>query len=76
MKQEINWITVWILITTTMGLLSLSYVVLSNELNQYGINIVSIYLLSSILPFIMWKYVNMNLVHKRSLFINQLHDFI
>ena len=76
MKQEINWMTLWILITTSMGLLSLIYTVLSDELNLYGINIVSIYLLSSILPYIVWKYTQINFIQKQTMFMNPLHDLV
>ncbi len=74
MKQEINWMTLWILITTSMGLLSLAYTILSHELNLYGINILSIYLLSSILPYIVWKYSQIHFVQKQTMFLKPLHD--
>ncbi|MCF6243744.1 MAG: hypothetical protein L3J43_01760 [Sulfurovum sp.] len=76
MRQEINWTTLWLLITTSMGLLSLTYVLLSNEINQYGSDIVSIYLLSSILPFIISKYMQMNMVQKHSMFMHQVDNFV
>ena len=74
MKQEINWMTLWLLITTSMATLTLLYIVLSNEIDQYGTNIVSIYLLSSILPYIVCKYIHF--IQKRSMFVQPLHEFI
>jgi len=73
MKQEINWISLWMLICTTMVLLCLSYVTLNHEIEQYGANIISIYLLSTILPYIVWKYNQINFVQKRSIVIRALH---
>ncbi|HIQ28117.1 MAG TPA: hypothetical protein EYH42_06420 [Sulfurovum sp.] len=74
MKQEIHWISLWILMSTAMTLLSLIYFYLSHELTQYGVLILSIFLLTITLPYILWKYNQVKFVDKRTIVIQILSD--
>jgi len=74
MKQEIHWISLWILMSTPMTLLSLIYFYLSHELTQYGVLILSIFLLTITLPYILWKYNQVKFVDKRTIVIQILSD--
>jgi len=74
MKQEMNWITIWILTTAVLALLCLTYFYLNNELALYVTNIITISLLSMIVPYSIWKYNQMKFVEKRSIVIQILQD--
>jgi len=74
MKQEMNWMTIWILTNAVLALLCLTYFYLNNELACYGTNIMTISLLSMIVPYSIWKYNQMKFVEKRSIVIQILQD--
>jgi len=74
MKQEMNWITIWILTNAVLALLCLTYFYLNNELALYGTNIMTISLFSMIVPYSIWKYNQMKFVEKRSIVIQILQD--
>ena len=74
MKQEMNWITIWILTNAVLALLCLTYFYLNHELALYGTNIMTISLLSMIVPYSIWKYNQMKFVEKRSIVIQILQD--
>ena len=69
-----KWITLWILTTTTMTLLSLSYFYLSQELEMYGLLTCTLYLLGMGIPYILWKYNQIKFVEKRTIIIQVLKD--
>jgi len=74
MKQEMKWITVWILMNSVMAVLSLMYFYLNNELSLYGSDVITIAMLSSAIPYTIWKYNQMKFVEKRSIVIQILKD--
>jgi len=74
MKQEMNWITIWILTNAVLALLCLTYFYLNNELALYSTNILTISLLCMIIPYSIWKYNQMRFVEKRSIVIQILQD--
>lgn len=74
MKQEMNWISVWILMSTAMTMLSLSYFYLSHEFAQHAPSVLGIFLLSTTLPYIVWKYNQIKFVDKRTIIIQVLRD--
>ena len=74
MKQEMKWITIWILTDAALALLCLTYFYLNNELALYGSNIVSVALLCIVVPYTIWKYKQMKFVEKRSIVIQILKD--
>ena len=74
MKQEMNWMTIWILTNAVLALLCLTYFYLNNELALYGTNIMTISLFSMIVPYSIWKYNQMKFVEKRSIVIQILQD--
>ena len=74
MKQEMNWISVWILTSAAMALLSLSYFYLNHELTQHASSVIGVFLLTTILPYILWKYNQIKFVEKRTIVIQVLRD--
>jgi len=74
MKQEMKWITIWILTNTMLALLCLTYFYLNHELALYGKNIITIALLFIAVPYSIWKYNQMKFVEKRSIVIQILQD--
>ena len=74
MKQEMSWMGIWILVSFVMASLSLTYFYLSHELEQYGVSVVGLSLLSIILPYILWKYNQMKFVEKQEIIIQILND--
>jgi len=74
MKQEINWMGLWILINVSMAILSLTYFYLNKELSLYGDLTMSVFLLLIVLPYSIWKYKRIRFVEKRSIVIQILND--
>jgi len=74
MKEEIKWITIWILTNALLALLSIIYIYLNNELIQYLENIITLSLLFSIVPYTIYKYNQIVFVEKRSIVIKILQD--
>jgi len=74
MKQEIRWITIWILTNAVLALLCITYFYLNNELLLYSTQIITTSLLSMIIPYSVWKYNQMKFVEKRSIIIQILKD--
>ena len=74
MKEEMKWITIWILTNIVMATLSLIYFYLNHELQMYGTWTVSLCLLSIILPYIVWKYNQIKFVEKNNIVIQILRD--
>ena len=74
MKEEIKWITIWILTNALLALLSIIYIYLNNELIQYLENIITLSLLFSIVPYTIYKYNQIVFVKKRSIVIKILQD--
>ena len=74
MKEEIKWITIWILTNALLALLSIIYIYLNNELIQYLENIITLSLLFSIVPYTIYKYNQILFVEKRSIVIKILQD--
>lgn len=74
MKEEMKWITIWILTNIVMVTLSLIYLYLNHELHRYGTWTVSLCLLSIILPYTMWKYNQIKFVEKNNIVIQILRD--
>ena len=74
MKQEMSWMRIWMLVNSVMATLILTYFYLSHELEQYGVSVIGIYLLSIILPYILWKYNQMKFVEKQEIVIQILKD--
>ena len=74
MKEEMKWITIWILTNMVMATLSLIYFYLNHELTMYGALTVSLCLLSIILPYIVWKYHQIMFVERNNIIIQILRD--
>jgi len=74
MKEEMKWISIWILTNIVMAALSLVYLYLNHELQMYGAWTVSLCLLSTVLPYILWKYNQMKFVEKNNIVIQILKD--
>ena len=74
MKHEMKWITVWILTNLGVGILSLLYLYLTEGLGLYGVWTVSVFLLSIVLPYGVWKYNQVKFVEKRMIKIQILND--
>ena len=74
MKQEMKWITIWILTNTTLALLCLTYFYLNNELALYSHHIITISLFCMAVPYCIWKYNQMKFVEKRTIIIQFLSD--
>lgn len=74
MKQEINWIGLWILINVSMAILSLTYFYLNKELTLYGDLAMTVFSLLIIIPYSIWKYKRVRFVEKRSIVIQILND--
>jgi len=74
MKQEMSWMGIWILVNSMMATLILTYFYLSHELEQHGVSVIGLYLVSIILPYILWKYNQMKFVEKQEIVIQILKD--
>jgi len=74
MKEEIKWITIWVLAVSIMTALSLIYLYLSHELPIYGLTISSLYAVLTILPYTICKYLEFKEMQKRSIVIKILND--
>jgi len=74
MKEEIKWITIWILTNVILALLSITYIYLNNELAHYIENIITISVLFSIVPYAVYKYNQILFVEKRIIVIKILQD--
>ena len=74
MRQEMKWITIWILMNATLALLCLTYFYLNNELSLYSHHIITISLLCMAVPYCIWKYNQMKFVEKRTIVIQFLSD--
>lgn len=73
-KHEMKWISIWILSNTVLALLCLIYFYLNNELSLYGIDIMTISILSTTVPYSIWKYNQMKFVEKQTIIIQILKD--
>ncbi|WP_309497428.1 hypothetical protein [Sulfurovum sp.] len=74
MKEEIKWITIWILANTVMTILSLTYLYLNHELHIYGITITSMFILLTVCPYCTWKYNQNKFVEKHNIVIQILKE--
>ena len=74
MEEEMKWISIWILANIVMTALSLVYLYLDHELQMYGMWAVGLCLLTTILPYILWKYNQMKFVEKNNINIQILKD--
>lgn len=74
MKNEMNWITLWILMSSVIALLSLIYFYLNHELATYGMMVLMISSVSIVLPYSVWKYKQIRFVERRSIVIQILKD--
>jgi len=74
MNEEMRWITVWIVISSLMAGLSLTYLYLNYELHLYGTTVLVSSLLSVVLPYSIWKYNQIKFVEKRTIVIQILND--
>ncbi len=73
-ELDMKWITLWILSTTTLALLMLTYMYLNHQWEQYVIAISVLYGISTMLPYILWKYNQIKFVEKREIIIQILKD--
>jgi len=74
MKEELKWITIWILTNIVMATLSLIYFYLNHELQRYGAWTVSLCLFSIVLPYTVWKYNQIKFVERNNIIIQILRD--
>lgn len=74
MKQEMNWIGLWVLINVSMALLSLTYFYLNKELALYGDITIAVFIFLIVVPYSVWKYKRVRFVEKRSIVIQILND--
>ncbi len=74
MKEEMSWITIWILANTMMATLSLTYLYLNHELSMFGVCVGTIYILSTLVPYLVWKYNQIKFVDKSNIAIQILKD--
>ena len=74
MKNEMNLMTLWMLMSIAMAFLSLTYFYLNQELEEYALLIAGITFISIILPYSLWKYKRLRFVEKRSIVIQILKD--
>jgi len=74
MKEEMKWITIWILTNTVMATLSLIYLYLNHELPKYGVWTISLCFFSIILPYLIWKYNQIKVDAIRPTFICMLSE--
>lgn len=74
MEEEMKWITIWIFANTVMATLSLMYFYLNHELSIYGIWTGSLYLFSTTLPYLVWKYNQLRFVERSNIVIQILKD--
>jgi len=74
MEEEMKWITIWVLANTVMLTLSLTYFYLNHELSIYWVWTGSLYLSSTTLPYLVWKYNQLKFVEKSNIVIQILKD--
>ena len=74
MKNEMNLITLWALMSGAMALLSLTYFYLSHELEAYAVPVMGITFIAIAFPYCIWKYKQIRFVEKRSIVIQILQD--
>ena len=74
MKKEMNWMGLWLLINVSMALLSLTYFYLNKELVDYGSLTLGIFLLLTLLPYVLWRYKQTRFIEKRGIVIQILND--
>ena len=74
MKREMKWITIWMLMSIVMGILSLTYFYLNQELVLYGLSVLGVLLSSITLSYILWKYNQVKFIEKRKIVIQFLID--
>ena len=74
MKENLEWIHIWIGMNTMMLALSTSYFYLNHELSSYGSNLVVAYVLAITLPYALWKYKKLKDMKKSSIVIQILKD--
>jgi len=74
MKQEMKWISIWILANLALTLLCLTYFYLNHELAYYSTNIITVSLFFIVAPYTLWKYNQLKFVEKREIVIQFLKD--
>lgn len=74
MEKEMKWITIWIFANTVMAALSLTYLYLNHEWSRYATLTGALYTLSTILPYLVWKYNQIKFVEKNNITIQILKD--
>jgi hypothetical protein len=74
MKEEMNWMSIWIFGNTVMAFMSLLYLYLSHELHIYGMMTVGIFALSIIFPYTIWKYNQIKFIEKNHIVIHILKN--
>jgi len=73
MKQEIRWITIWVLMNSMLAILSLVYFYLNHELALYGISTLGLLFIAIAFPYSLWKYNQIRFVEKKQIVIQFLN---
>lgn len=74
MKDELNWGYIWILLHTSILVLTLSYFYLNGELMLYKERIAWVYLSFLLLPYFLKKFKQRKYVQKRTIVIQILKE--
>lgn len=74
MKEEMNWISIWIFGNSVMAFMSLLYLYLSHELHIFGMVTAGMFAFSIVLPYIIWKYNQIKFVEKNNIVIQILKN--
>ena len=73
MKQEMRWITIWVLMNSMLAILSLIYFYLNHELALYGTSVLGLVFITIVFPYILWKYNQIKFVEKKKIVIQFLN---
>ena len=73
MKQEIRWITIWVLMSFVLAMLSLINFYLNNELALYSMSVLGVLCIAIAFPYSLWKYNQIRFVEKKQIVIQFLN---